>query len=480
MHIGLSAVQPGTGAVLAMYGGPEAGQLNQATQAKIQPGSSFKPFALTAALEDGVSLRSRFEGNSPLELPGTDKEVGNEFDNDYGSSVDLVTATRESINTAFVDLTLEIGPGRVLDAAVAAGIPEDTPGLEANAVIPLGTASVRNIDMANAYATFAAGGEAAQWHVVKEVKGANGGTQVQGRHDSIARLRRGRGRRRELRAAAGRARRHRREGAGAGPPGRRQDRHGGVAARHDHVVVVRRLHAAAVGGGEHLQGHRAGPTSTGWAGCSTFFGGEYPARIWTAFMEGAMKGDGRRVLPGPGVRRRGRQPGAHRATPTPTETPDRVTDADRVADADGVRSCPPSRRPTNTPPGQTNRTEPDRHDRRRAPVDRPVAGRRRPVPRRPRRPARQRGGRRSARPSRAAGWRMVDACPGAAGADVPDLRGGAAAEGVLPRHRLGRTGQLRRTPATATSPRCTTAAVSPTARCPTSARRATGRSSTPC
>ncbi|MBA2768142.1 MAG: penicillin-binding protein, partial [Sporichthyaceae bacterium] len=179
VHIGLSAVEPGTGAVIAMYGGDEAGELNEATQARVQPGSSFKPFALAAALEDDVSLRSTFEGNSPLALPGTDKEVGNEFDNDYGSAVDLVTAARESINTAFVDLTLEIGPRRVLEAAVAAGIPEDTPGLEPNAVIPLGTASVRNIDMASAYATFAAQGETAPWYVVQEVRGANGGTRYQ-------------------------------------------------------------------------------------------------------------------------------------------------------------------------------------------------------------------------------------------------------------------------------------------------------------
>ena len=45
-----------------------------------------------------------------------------------------------------------MGPQKVVEAAVAAGIPEDTPGLNANAVVPRsGTASVHNIDMANAY-----------------------------------------------------------------------------------------------------------------------------------------------------------------------------------------------------------------------------------------------------------------------------------------------------------------------------------------
>jgi membrane peptidoglycan carboxypeptidase len=256
VHIGLSAVQPGTGAVLAMYGGSNAGELNEATQARVQPGSSFKPFALTGALRDDVGLRSRFNGNSPQELPGTDKEVNNEFDLDYGSSVDLVKATEDSINTAYVDLALEIGPRQVMEAAVDAGIPEDTPGLEPNAVIPLGTASVHNIDMANAYATFAAQGEATPWHVLDEVKGARR-HPLQGRRPAGPGVRQGRDGRRELRAAAGGRERHRHRGPVARPPRCRQDRHRGAAAGHHDLGVVRRLHAADLRGGVVLQGHRA-------------------------------------------------------------------------------------------------------------------------------------------------------------------------------------------------------------------------------
>ena len=118
VHIGLSAVQPGTGAVVAMYGGSEAGQLNEATQARVQPGSTFKAFTLSAALRDDISLKSRFWGNSPYDVPGTDKEVNNEFDNDYGSSVDLVKATEDSINTAFVDLSVRDGARKVVEAAI--------------------------------------------------------------------------------------------------------------------------------------------------------------------------------------------------------------------------------------------------------------------------------------------------------------------------------------------------------------------------
>ncbi|MGH8970750.1 MAG: transglycosylase domain-containing protein, partial [Actinomycetes bacterium] len=137
VHIGLSAVEPGTGAVVAMYGGDKAGENNEVTQARVQSGSAFKPFALAGALDEGIGLRSRFDGNGPVELPGTDKEVNNEFNHRYGSNVDLIKATKDSINTAYVDLTLDMGPSKVVDAAVAAGIPEDTPGLEANGTITL-------------------------------------------------------------------------------------------------------------------------------------------------------------------------------------------------------------------------------------------------------------------------------------------------------------------------------------------------------
>jgi membrane peptidoglycan carboxypeptidase len=67
LHIGLAAVRPGSGAILAMYGGPDyvERQLNNATQGITQAGSSFKPFALIAALEAGVSLETVWNGKSP-------------------------------------------------------------------------------------------------------------------------------------------------------------------------------------------------------------------------------------------------------------------------------------------------------------------------------------------------------------------------------------------------------------------------------
>ena len=348
VHIGLSAVQPGTGAVVAMYGGNEAGQLNEATQARIQPGSSFKPFALAAALEDDVSLRSRFQGNSPLELPGTDKTVNNEFDRDYGTSVDLVTATRESINTAYVDLTLEIGPERVREAAIAAGIPDDTPGLEANAVIPLGTASVRNIDMANAYATFASGGEATGWYVVQEVRGANGGTRYEADSDP------GRAFEEDVVADVTYAMTQvvtSGTGAEARALGRPAAGKTGTAALRPDTTTS----SWFVGFTPQLSAAVSIYKGTGRAdldgvgGLSTFFGGEYPARIWTAFMTGAMQGLEVRDFPPPAYVGEILNPPPP-PSPTPSETPTSETPTPTETPLPTETVVPPGQE--SPPPGQ--------------------------------------------------------------------------------------------------------------------------------
>ncbi len=83
VKIGLAAVQPGTGQLKAMFGGPDyvKDQRNWALTGR-QPGSTFKPFALAAGLTSGISLFDTFEGNTYVFPDGS--EVNNEGGAQYG------------------------------------------------------------------------------------------------------------------------------------------------------------------------------------------------------------------------------------------------------------------------------------------------------------------------------------------------------------------------------------------------------------
>ncbi len=146
LHIGVASVEPGTGALRGFYGGQDylKSQINWAL-AGGQAGSTMKAFALPAAIKDGFSLKDTFNGNSPIVLPdGTDFE--NQGDTDYGSAISMVRAAEDSVNTAFIDMTMSMdgGPKKIVDMANRMGIPPSkaekkrapgfpnaTPGLDA-------------------------------------------------------------------------------------------------------------------------------------------------------------------------------------------------------------------------------------------------------------------------------------------------------------------------------------------------------------
>ncbi|WP_449063909.1 transglycosylase domain-containing protein [Planomonospora algeriensis] len=178
VRTGLAAVDPATGEVVAFYGGRnyDANKFDNAFSAEVQAGSTFKAYVLAAALENGLDLGTRVEGNSPMRVASA--RIPNSGGASYGR-VDLVRAMRHSVNTAFVDLGQKVGLDKVAKAAEAAGIPVDqlTPHRGA-ATLPLGVASVSAVQNASGFATFAADGVHRRAHVIRSITGTEGKLKI--------------------------------------------------------------------------------------------------------------------------------------------------------------------------------------------------------------------------------------------------------------------------------------------------------------
>lgn len=171
--MGLVSIDASSGGILSLYGGRDylTGGLNSSTGAVAQAGSTFKPFALVAALENGATLANGYPGASPMTIEG------NRFVN-FGNAqfrwADLVKATAYSANTPYVQLNKDVGPETTKEVATRAGYPQDTVGLEpANLQNVLGSASPHTIDIATAFATFASQGTRHKTHIVASVSGKN-------------------------------------------------------------------------------------------------------------------------------------------------------------------------------------------------------------------------------------------------------------------------------------------------------------------
>jgi membrane peptidoglycan carboxypeptidase len=236
-------------------------------------------------LENGYGLNSVFDGNSPLALPGN-QSIRNEFNKSYGSSVTLFEGLTESINTVFVDLAVHLGPPKIRDALVRAGIPNNAPGLADVYDIPLGTFSVPPTVVADAYATLCGSGVHAEQHVVERVTNPSGSaasitpititpapvfsapvrSDVLRAMENVIQNGTGTAAKALGRPAAGKTGTHQSLTAwfnGCTPQ---------MAASVDYIKGD---------GTESLDGS---------AGLSTFFGAVFPAQTWTTFMEQALKG----------------------------------------------------------------------------------------------------------------------------------------------------------------------------------------------
>jgi penicillin-binding protein 1A len=161
---GLVSIDPTTGAVRALVGGTGAQvqQFDVMTQGQRQPGSGFKLFTLLAALQQGYSPYDTVDGQGPCEIlfPGNTSMVQTPIRNDDPNEgvQSIVTATANSVNCAFVRLGHEVGLHNVISMAQSLGvsaqeIPHSTFDYIPSVVI--GSAAVKPIEMAGAYAAVA-------------------------------------------------------------------------------------------------------------------------------------------------------------------------------------------------------------------------------------------------------------------------------------------------------------------------------------
>jgi membrane peptidoglycan carboxypeptidase len=141
-----------------------------------QAGSTFKPFLLAEVVREGYTVESSFPAPPKIVLPrannGKDWPVANYEDKDYGPNpVNLIEATRNSINTVYAQLVVTVGASKLKAMAEQMGIKSTLPAVNS---LVLGTAEVSPMEMAGAFSTFSNRGERVDTRTILEVKGPDG------------------------------------------------------------------------------------------------------------------------------------------------------------------------------------------------------------------------------------------------------------------------------------------------------------------
>jgi len=296
LHTALVAIRPGTGEIVAMYGGKDyvVRQLNDATQSIALAGSTFKPFAIVAALEAGIPLTSMWNGDSPQTFDDLGKPypVSNYGDEGWGQ-INLLTATQHSVNTVFVPLGIKAGMDKVVDVARRAGIPDNVAMIATPSVV-LGVASPHVIDVANSYATFAAQGIYSKPYLVAQVMGPNKGVLYEGkpqtqevfRKDVMADL---------TYALKGVVN----GGTGAAALGLGRPAAGKTGTSQSNASAWFSADTPQLAASVALFRDSASESLNGIGGLTSVTGGTFPAKIWTAFMKGALKDEPVMDFPAP-------------------------------------------------------------------------------------------------------------------------------------------------------------------------------------
>ena len=174
----LIALDPEDGAVTALVGGFDykKNKFNHVTQAWRQPGSSFKPFVYSAALEKGVTPASIFN-DAPISMSAAENGSNKSwepknFDKKYDGPIRLRTALTKSKNMVSIRVLQKIGPRYAQDYITKFGFSrKDHP---AYLTMALGAGNVTPWGMAVGYAVFANGGYRVTPHIISKITDSNG------------------------------------------------------------------------------------------------------------------------------------------------------------------------------------------------------------------------------------------------------------------------------------------------------------------
>ena len=168
------SIDPSNGYIRAMASSTryQDRTFNLAAQGRRQPGSAFKTMVLVAAIRAGMDPNSTTYVSKPLKI--TDPELGifdwevSTYSESYSGTMTVKSATIASDNTVYAQMILDVGPKKVCQAAKLIGIKSK---LDCYAAEGLGglTRGVTPLEMANAYATLAAGGMRSKPKAIKRV-----------------------------------------------------------------------------------------------------------------------------------------------------------------------------------------------------------------------------------------------------------------------------------------------------------------------
>jgi penicillin-binding protein 1A len=183
----LVSLNPNTGAIIALVGGFDFShsQFNRVTQARRQPGSTFKPFIYSAALESGYTPASIIK-DAPFILKEGEKiwQPRNNNDKFYGA-IRLREALKRSLNSVSIRLMESIGISHTIDYLTRFGFQRSQ--LPPDLTLSLGTATVTPLEMASAYAVFANGGFLVKPYFIERIEDFHGNLIYQTKPKYISR-----------------------------------------------------------------------------------------------------------------------------------------------------------------------------------------------------------------------------------------------------------------------------------------------------